>query len=52
ASLIDKRKRNSLAARKCRQKKVDRIEALEQALAAMTAERDELRVRMARMEGE
>ncbi|KAK8159998.1 hypothetical protein BC567DRAFT_298409 [Phyllosticta citribraziliensis] len=52
ASLIDKRKRNSLAARKCRQKKVDRIETLEQALAAMTAERDELRVRMARMEGE
>lgn len=52
ASIIDKRKRNSLAARKCRQKKLDRIEALEQALAAMTAERDELRVRMARMEGE
>ncbi|KAK7518346.1 uncharacterized protein IWZ02DRAFT_434704 [Phyllosticta citriasiana] len=52
ASLIDKRKRNSIAARKCRQKKLDRIEALEQALAAMTAERDELRVRMARMEGE
>ncbi|KAK8207347.1 hypothetical protein IWZ01DRAFT_543600 [Phyllosticta capitalensis] len=52
ASLIEKRARNSVAARKCRQKKLDRIDMLEQALAAMTAERDELRVRMARMEGE
>ncbi|EPS36961.1 hypothetical protein H072_9461 [Dactylellina haptotyla CBS 200.50] len=51
-AMIDKRYRNNLAAKKYRQKKVDRISELEGALADMTRERDELRLRLARKEAE
>ena len=47
-----KRQRNALAARKHRQKRLDRIKELETALDAMTHERDDLRLRLARQEAE
>ncbi|KAF3163910.1 hypothetical protein EYR41_005684 [Orbilia oligospora] len=50
--VLDKRFRNNLAAKKYRQKKVDRISELELALADMTRERDELRLLLARKEAE
>ncbi|KAK6357968.1 hypothetical protein TWF730_007323 [Orbilia blumenaviensis] len=50
--VLDKRFRNNLAAKKYRQKKVDRISELESALADMTKERDELRLLLARKEAE
>ncbi|KAI9832652.1 MAG: hypothetical protein M1819_004237 [Sarea resinae] len=50
--LISKRQKNTLAARKCRQKRLDRITELEQALQNMTRERDELRLELARKEVE
>ncbi|KAK6347892.1 hypothetical protein TWF718_005712 [Orbilia javanica] len=50
--VLDKRFRNNLAAKKYRQKKVDRISELEMALADMTRERDELRLLLARKEAE
>jgi len=50
--VIDKRSRNNLAAKKYRQKKVDRITELEMMLADMTKERDELKLRLARKEAE
>ncbi|KAK6543419.1 hypothetical protein TWF694_000166 [Orbilia ellipsospora] len=50
--VLDKRYRNNLAAKKYRQKKVDRISELEDALAQMTRERDELRLLLARKEAE
>ncbi|KAF3927631.1 hypothetical protein AA313_de0209855 [Arthrobotrys entomopaga] len=50
--VLDKRYRNNLAAKKYRQKKVDRISELEMALSEMTRERDELRLLLARKEAE
>ncbi|KAK5993074.1 hypothetical protein PT974_06502 [Cladobotryum mycophilum] len=47
-----KRQRNTMAARKYRQKRLDRISDLERALADMTSERDELRLKLARREAE
>ena len=47
-----KRQRNTEAARRYRQRKVDRTAELEDALAAMTKERDELKLRLARSEAE
>jgi hypothetical protein len=47
-----KRQRNTLAARKYRQKRLDRISELEEALAAMTNERDDMRLQLARREAE
>lgn len=47
-----KRQRNTLAARKYRQKRLDRIKELEDALEEMTGERDELRIKLARQEAE
>ncbi|KAK3670243.1 hypothetical protein LTR78_009898 [Recurvomyces mirabilis] len=47
-----KRQRNTEAARRYRQKKVDRVSELEEALAEMTRERDELRLRLAKSDGE
>ena len=47
-----KRHRNTLAARKYRQKRLDRIKELEDALEDMTRERDDLRIRLARQEAE
>ncbi|KAF5488622.1 hypothetical protein CGCF413_v013045 [Colletotrichum fructicola] len=49
---ILRRQRNTIAARKYRQKKVDRISDLEKKLEDMTRERDELRLRLARQEAE
>ncbi|KAK6532371.1 hypothetical protein TWF281_006560 [Arthrobotrys megalospora] len=50
--VLDKRFRNNLAAKKYRQKKVDRISELESALAEMTKQRDDLRLLLARKEAE
>lgn len=47
-----KRQRNTLAARKYRQKRLDRISELEEALAAMKNERDDMRLQLARREAE
>lgn len=50
--VVVKRQRNTIAARKYRQKRLDRIQELEDALKAMTDERDDLRLRLARQEAE
>ncbi|ORY56959.1 uncharacterized protein BCR38DRAFT_306620, partial [Pseudomassariella vexata] len=47
-----KRQRNNVAARKYRQKKIDRISELEDELNDIKKERDELRIRLARQEAE
>ncbi|KAM4055812.1 leucine zipper domain-containing protein [Hirsutella rhossiliensis] len=47
-----RRRRNTLAARKYRQRRLDRIAELERALGEVTGERDELRLRLARREAE
>jgi septin family protein len=47
-----RRERNTLAARKYRQKRLDRIAELEQALMQVTRERDDLKVQLARQESE
>ncbi|KAL7904598.1 basic-leucine zipper transcription factor [Trichoderma velutinum] len=47
-----KRQRNTMAARKYRQKRLDRIADLERALSDMTGERDELKLKLARREAE
>lgn len=50
--VILKRQRNTIAARKYRQKRLDRIKELEDALDAMTQERDDLKLKLARQEAE
>jgi hypothetical protein len=47
-----KRERNTEAARRYRQRRQDRLEELEEALAAMAKDRDELRIKLARSEAE
>ncbi|KAI6910270.1 hypothetical protein KC318_g3286 [Hortaea werneckii] len=47
-----KRQRNTEAARRYRQRKVDRTAELEEALAAVSKERDELKLKLARSEAE
>ncbi|POR31709.1 Purine-cytosine permease FCY22 [Tolypocladium paradoxum] len=47
-----KRQRNTMAARKYRQKRLDRIADLERALEDVTGERDDLRLQLARREAE
>lgn len=49
---VNKRQRNTEAARRYRQRKVDRQTELEEALASMTKERDDLRLKLARSEAE
>ncbi|KAF2180538.1 hypothetical protein K469DRAFT_592289, partial [Zopfia rhizophila CBS 207.26] len=49
---IEKRKQNTLAARRYRQKRVDQMTSLESALKETQSERDALKVRVARLEGE
>ena len=49
---IIKRQRNTEAARRYRQRKVDRVTELEEALAAMTKERDDFKIKLARSEAE
>jgi hypothetical protein len=51
-SRIEKRKLNTLAARRYRQKRVDQMNGLEAALKETQLERDALKVRVARLEGE
>ncbi|KAF7562930.1 hypothetical protein G7046_g1187 [Stylonectria norvegica] len=50
--VIIKRQRNTVAARKYRQKRLDRIAELEKALEDMTGDRDGLRLSLARKEAE
>lgn len=50
--IVIKRQRNTIAARKYRQKRLDRIKELEDALEAMTKERDDYRLKLARQEAE
>ncbi|EUC39787.1 hypothetical protein COCMIDRAFT_41768 [Bipolaris oryzae ATCC 44560] len=52
SSRIEKRKANTLAARRYRQKRVDQMSTMEAELKEIKAERDELKVRNARLEGE
>jgi hypothetical protein len=52
ADIILRRQRNNLAAKRYRQKKIDRIEELEKEVKQVTQERDELRIRLARQEAE
>lgn len=47
-----KRQRNTLAARKYRQKRLDRIAELEKALEDMTGDRDDLKLKLVRREAE
>ncbi|KAI0972821.1 hypothetical protein F4678DRAFT_478095 [Xylaria arbuscula] len=47
-----KRQRNNVAARKYRQKRIDRINELEAELDEMKQERDDLKIRLARQEAE
>ncbi|KAI1139627.1 hypothetical protein F5Y05DRAFT_411814 [Hypoxylon sp. FL0543] len=47
-----KRQRNNVAARKYRQKRIDRITELEEELRGVKQERDDLRIRLARQEAE
>jgi hypothetical protein len=49
---VEKRKANTLAARRYRQKRVDQMSTLETELQQVKSERDELKVRNARLEGE
>ncbi|PGG99536.1 hypothetical protein GX51_06276 [Blastomyces parvus] len=50
--VADKRRRNTLAARRFRQKQHDRVAELERALESVCRERDELKMQAARWEGE
>lgn len=50
--VVLKRARNNVAAKKYRQKKIDRISELETEVAEVKTERDELRVQLARFEAE
>lgn len=52
AALADKRRRNNAAAAKYRQKKLDRISELEEAVAEVSKERDELKLQLARRDEE
>lgn len=47
-----KRQRNNVAARKYRQKRIDRISELEAELKDVKDERDDLRIKLARQEAE
>jgi hypothetical protein len=49
---VEKRKANTLAARRYRQKRVDQMNDLESQLKETRSERDDLKVRCARLEGE
>jgi hypothetical protein len=51
-ALADKRRRNNAAAAKYRQKKLDRIAELEETVAEVTKEKDELKLQLARRDEE
>ena len=50
--VIVKRQRNNIAAKKYRQKKIDRIDELEQEVDDIKKERDDLRIQLAKREAE
>lgn len=50
--IVLKRQRNTMAARKYRQKRLDRIAELEKSLEDVTGERDDLKLQLARREAE
>ena len=52
ASRVEKRKLNTLAARRYRQKRLDQISSLEAELKKTQLERDALKYRVAKLEGE
>lgn len=49
---VKKRELNTLAARRYRQRRVDRMNQLEEELEAIKRERDELKMRVSKLEGE
>jgi hypothetical protein len=49
---VEKRQRNTEAARRYRQRKLDKLSTVEEALLAMTQERDKLRLELARARAE
>lgn len=49
---IEKRQSNTLAARRYRQRRVDQLKNLEAELEIVKRERDELRIRVSKLEGE
>ncbi|KAL3465066.1 hypothetical protein BJX64DRAFT_253708 [Aspergillus heterothallicus] len=51
-SRISKRQLNTMAARRYRQRRLDRMTQLEEELEAVKRERDELRMRVSKLEGE
>ncbi|KAJ5587089.1 uncharacterized protein N7459_002854 [Penicillium hispanicum] len=52
SSRVEKRRLNTLAARRSRQRRVDRMKSLEDELESVRRERDELRLRVSKLEGE
>lgn len=52
SSRVEKRKLNTLAARRCRQRRMDRMKDLEAELEKVRKERDDLRLRCSKLEGE
>ncbi|KKK16920.1 hypothetical protein ARAM_002665 [Aspergillus rambellii] len=52
ASRVSKRQLNTLAARRYRQRRIDRMNQLEAELEAVKRERDELKMRVSKLEGE
>ncbi|KAJ5690534.1 hypothetical protein N7462_004926 [Penicillium macrosclerotiorum] len=52
SSRVEKRRLNTLAARRCRQRRVDRMKSLEDELESIRRERDELRLKVSKLEGE
>ncbi|KAH6675040.1 hypothetical protein B0J14DRAFT_588781 [Halenospora varia] len=52
ANRVEKRTRNTLAARRYRQRRVDEVSGLESQLKETRSERDDLKIRCARLEGE
>ncbi len=51
-SRISKRQLNTMAARRYRQRRLDRMTQLEEELEAVKRERDELKMRVSKLEGE
>lgn len=52
SSRVEKRRLNTLAARRCRQRRVDRMKSLEDELEKVRRERDELKLKVSKLEGE
>ncbi|CEJ58279.1 Putative BZIP transcription factor JlbA/IDI-4 [Penicillium brasilianum] len=52
SSRVEKRRLNTLAAQRCRQRRVDRMKSLEAELESVRRERDELRLKVSKLEGE